>query len=159
MGKQQSQSAIIEATLYWPNLATVNEMSGKYQVDLGELNSSAVKTLESLGVSIKTDPRKNEDYPDRKEFVTGKSKFPIKVSFKSGVEEVGPGEIGNGTKAKVKLVAYEWSFRGKAGVGVGVNKVLVTDLEKYVTDDDEDDWGEEETDELDDILDSDFEDE
>ena len=35
MGKQ-TQSAIIEATLYWPNLATVNEMSGKYQVDLGE---------------------------------------------------------------------------------------------------------------------------
>jgi hypothetical protein len=157
MGKQP-QSAIIEATLYWPNLATVNEMSGKYQVDLGELDKAAVKTLESLGVSIKTDPRKNEDYPDRKEFVTGKSKFPIKVSFKNGVEEVDPGEIGNGTKAKVKLVAYDWSFRGKSGVGVGVNKVLITDLAKYVTDDD-DDWGEEDTDDLDDILDSDFEDE
>jgi hypothetical protein len=157
MGKQP-QSAIIEATLYWPNLATVNEMSGKYQVDLGELDKAAVKTLESLGVSIKTDPRKNEDYPDRKAFVTGKSKFPIKVSFKNGVEEVDPGEIGNGTKAKVKLVAYDWSFRGKSGVGVGVNKVLITDLAKYVTDDD-DDWGEEDTDDLDDILDSDFEDE
>ena len=157
MGKQP-QSAIIEATLYWPNLATVNEMSGKYQVDLGELDKAAVKTLESLGVSIKTDPRKNEDYPDRKAFVTGKSKFPMKVSLKTGVEEVDAGEIGNGTKAKVKLVAYDWSFRGKSGVGVGVNKVLVTDLAKYVTDDD-DDWGEEDTDELDDILDSDFEDE
>ena len=53
MGKQQPQSAIIEATLYWPNLSTVNEMSGKYQVDLGELNKAAVQTLETLGVSIK----------------------------------------------------------------------------------------------------------
>mgnify|MGYP003625064604 CR=1 FL=1 len=155
MGKQTQ----IEATLYWPNLATVNDMSGKYQVDLGELDKSAVKALESLGVDIKTDPRKNKDYPDRKLFVTGKSKFPIKVAFRKGVEEVDPGEIGNGTKAKVRLVAYEWNFKGKEGIGVGVNKVFVTDLAKYVTDeDDDDDWGEDDYDDLGDVLDSDFED-
>jgi len=155
----QPQSAIIEATLYWPNLATVNDMSGKYQVDLGLLDKTAVKTLKGLGVEVKTDPCNNSDYPDRKSFVTGKSKFPIKVLFKNGVEEVDPGQIGNGTKAKVKLVAYEWSFRGKSGVGVGVNKVFITDLAKYTTDDDDDDWGEEGTDELDEVLDSAFEDE
>ena len=157
MGKQTA-TAVIEATLFWPNLATVNDMSGKYQVDLGELNKTAVNTLEGLGINVKTDPHKNTDYPNKKSFVTGKSKFPIKVSFRNGVEEVDPGEIGNGTKAKVKLVAYDWSFRGKAGVGVGVNKLLVTDLAKYVADDD-DDWEEGGTDDLDDILDDSFEDE
>ena len=85
------KSAIVEATLFWPNLATKNDMSGKYQVDLGLLDKQAVKTLESMGVTVKKDPRKNEDYPDRKAFVTGESNYPIKVVFKSGVESVDPG--------------------------------------------------------------------
>ena len=152
------KSAIVEATLFWPNLATKNDMSGKYQVDLGLLDKQAVKTLESMGVTVKKDPRKNKDYPDRKAFVTGKSNYPIKVVFKSGVESVDPGEIGNGTKAKIKVVAYEWKFKGSTGIGLGVNKLQVTDLAHYVVEDNED-WDDDEVSELDEVLDEDFDDE
>jgi len=153
------QSAIIEATLYWANLTTKNEMSGKYQVDMANLDKAAIKTLESLGVTVRTDPHKNKDYGDRGQFVTGKSKFPIKVIFKSGVEEVDPEVIGNGTKAKIKFVTYDWKFQGKKGVGIGVNKIQVTDLVKYEDDDDDDlDFGDDDTDtDLDDELNEEYE--
>ena len=153
------KSAIVEATLFWPNLATKNDMSGKYQVDLGLLDKQAVKTLESMGINVKTDPRKNEDYPDRKSFVTGKSNYPIKVVFKSGIDSVDPGEVGNGTKAKVKVNSYEWKFKGKTGVSLGVNKLQVTDLTRYIAEDNEDWDDDEEVSELDEVLDEDFDDE
>ena len=153
-------SAVVEATLFWPNLSTKNDMSGKYQVDLGLLDKQAIKTLESMGVSVKKDPHKNEEYPDRKAFVTGKSNYPIKVVFKSGVEAVDSSEIGNGTKAKIKVVAYEWTFKNNTGIGLGVNKLQVTDLNRYVIEDDEDwDDDDDEVSELDEVLDEDFDDE
>jgi hypothetical protein len=149
-------TAVIEATLYWPNLATKNELSGKYQVDLANLGKDAIKTLEKLGVEVRTDPHKNEDYEDRGRFVVGKSKFPIKVIFKANVNEVDPEVIGNGTKAKVKLVTYDWTFGGGSGVGVGVNKIQVTDLVEYDSNDD-DDFDDDDGDELSDELDDEFE--
>jgi len=153
------KSAVVEATLFWPNLATKNDMSGKYQVDLGLLDKQAIKTLESMGVTIKKDPHKNKEYPDRKAFVTGKSNYPIKVVFKSGVEAVDSSEIGNGTKAKIKVVSYEWTFKNNTGIGLGVNKLQVTDLNRYVIEDDEDWDDDDEVSELDEVLDEDFDDE
>jgi len=43
----------IKATIYWANLKQPNKMSGKYQVDLGNLSSKAVAALEERGVPIR----------------------------------------------------------------------------------------------------------
>jgi hypothetical protein len=147
-----TQSTVVEATLYWANLIRKNEMSGKYQVDIGNLDKVAVKKLEGLGLTIKTDANKDDDDKPRKgRFVTAKSNYPIKVMFKPGIESVEADTIGNGTLAKVKVHAYDWKFKTKVGTSAGVTKLQVTDLKVYEglvddDDDDDDDWGDDDGD-------------
>jgi hypothetical protein len=139
MSKQDNENIIIEATLFWPNLTKKNEMSGKYQVDLGQLGKDAVKGLQGLGLNVRSDSvDEDSDKPDRGEFLTAKSAYPFKVLFKQGVEVVDPKAIGNGTKARVKIGAYEWSFKGKKGVSASAKVIQVTELAKYEQDVDPD---------------------
>jgi hypothetical protein len=41
-------------TLYWASLAEPNTMSGKYQVDLCQLNEEQVGVLEDIGLNVRT---------------------------------------------------------------------------------------------------------
>lgn len=156
----QTETSIIEATLFWPNLNKKNDMSGKFQVDLGELNKAAVKTLQGMGINVKTDDPKDADKPDRCQYVTAKSGFPFKVLFKNGVEVVSPDLIGNGTKARIKVGPYEWTFKGKKGVSPSVKVLQVTELVKYSApvDPDFEDSTPWEDDDLDDDIDDVFSD-
>jgi hypothetical protein len=40
-------------------------------------------------------------------------------------------KVGNGSKGIALLKPYEYTFKGKKGVGVGINKLIVTDLKVY----------------------------
>ena len=64
---------VVNADLYWANLSTVNEMSGKYQVDICNLSEGAVSALEERGINVV-----NKD-DERAFHVTAKSKNPIKA--------------------------------------------------------------------------------
>ena len=129
-------TAIVEAELMWPFLGRRNDMSNKYQVDLANLDKAAIKTLEGIGVTIRKDEPK-EGKPDRGMFITAKSEYPIKVVFANGVEVVESTVVGNHTKAKVKVNAYDWKFKGNSGRSLGATKLQVTELVKYeLTDDD-----------------------
>jgi hypothetical protein len=146
-----TQSTIVEATLYWANLIRKNGMSGQYQVDLGNLDKVAVKKLEGLGLTIKTDTNKDDDSkPRRGRFVTAKSNYPIRIMFKPGIESVEGDTIGNGTLAKVKVHPYDWKFKTKVGTSAGITKLQITDLKVYEglddDDDDDDDWGDDDSD-------------
>jgi hypothetical protein len=144
MRKATEPSIVVNATLFWPNLTTKNDMSGKYQVDLGLLDKETVERIEELGVKVKTDPVKNEDYDDRKQFITAKSaKFPIKTFFANDIEETDPGVIGNGSEAMVKINGYDWNFKNKTGRGLSISKVKITKLNKYEVGEDDEDWGDE----------------
>ena len=45
--------AVIKGTLYWPFLERTNPMKkGKWTVDLGQLNKTAIKTHEEMGLKI-----------------------------------------------------------------------------------------------------------
>jgi len=138
-------SVIVEGTVYWANLASKNEMSGKYQVDLGNLDKSAAKTLKGEGIKLRTDNNTDEKKPMKGTFITAKSQYPIKIVFKDGVEQVGADEIGNGTRAKFKVNAFEWNNKFGTGISAGITKIMITDLVKYEVmddDDEDDDWGE-----------------
>jgi ATP phosphoribosyltransferase len=74
-------------------------MSGKYQVDVSKLSSKAVEVLSSMGIAV----RNKGD--DRGNYVTVKSNNPIKPVF-SATDEVYSSLIGNGSKAKVRQLAY-----------------------------------------------------
>ena len=133
-----NNTAIIEATLYWPNLDRPNDMSGKYQVDLGNLNDTAIKTLKGLGITPRDGSPKKDTDPDKGDFVTAKSNYPIKVVFKQGISPVEANVIGNGTVAKVKVNAFNWKFKNKEGTSLGAQKLQVIKLSEYVIDKDDD---------------------
>jgi hypothetical protein len=122
---------VINADTFWASLSQVNEMSGKYQIDLGSLSDAAVEALESKGLTVanKQDERGN--------YITCKSKNPIKAYNPAGDEM--PIMIGNGSKAKAVLGSYDWEFKGKKGRSPSLVKLIITDLEEYasiaVTDD------------------------
>ena len=137
----RTENAVIEATLFWANLTTENDMSGKYQVDLGLLDADAVKTIKSWGVPVKHDEGDGDKKPNKGDFVTAKSNYPVKVVFKAGVEQVDPTAIGNETVAKVKINPYDWKFKNKTGTSLGVSKLQVVQLNKYTPDDNDDDFG------------------
>ena len=113
----------IEADLMWAFLDTPNAMSGKYQVDLCNLSNNAIKALEEIGVNVR-----NKD--DKGFFVTAKSKnYPI-----SAIDEAGnaiDAKVGNGSRGIALIKPYAYKMNGKSGVGVGINKLVVTKLVEY----------------------------
>jgi hypothetical protein len=116
----------VQAEIMWAFLDTPNQLSGKYQVDLCNLTKEAVGVLEGMGVSV----RKKDDQPEKGFFITAKSvNYPITtIDMDGGVINA---KVGNGSKGIALLKPYEYTFKGKKGVGVGINKLIVTDLKVY----------------------------
>jgi hypothetical protein len=113
----------VAATIYWPFMSRVNDMSGKYQVDLAQLSDKAVEALEMAGLSV---ANKGDD---RGNYITVKSTYPIEPDFKG--DKVDAGLIGNGTKATVAVGSYDWEFRGKKGRSPSIKKMLITEVVTY----------------------------
>ena len=112
----------IKGTVYWASLKKVNQMSGNYQVDIGELSEAAVKALEAMGVT--TLHKYTQGF-----YITCKSRYEIFAVDESGdrVTE----DIGNGSKAVCLISPYEWKFKNKKGVSPSLKKLVVTELVKY----------------------------
>ena len=121
----------VAATLYWPFLSRVNDMSGKYQVDIAQLSDKAVEALEMMGLAI------HNKGDDRGNFITAKSNYPIEPQFKG--DKVDASVLGNGTKATVAIAPYDWEFRGKRGRSANIKKLLITEPVVYNSDDAADD--------------------
>ena len=113
----------IEADIMWAFLDTPNQMSGKYQVDLCNLSQGAIKALEDSGVNVRNKEGKGF-------FITAKSKnYPITAVDKAGAPI--SAKVGNGSKGVALIKPYAYKVNGKSGVGVGINKLIVTDLIAY----------------------------
>lgn len=113
-----------DVTLYWAFLDEKNDLSDKYQVDLCNLNDAQVEKLEDLGLVV----RNKGD--DRGNFLTAKSaRYPITPYTTSG-DEIKE-KVANGSKASVLFDTYEWNFKNKTGVSMGIKKLIVTDLIPY----------------------------
>ena len=113
----------IRATVMWAFLDKPNEMSGKYQVDLCELSDKAVQGLEALGIEVKNKEGKGN-------YITCKSQRPI-FAFDDGGSQLNGTIVGNGSKAACLVNTYDWTFKGKKGVGAGIQKLVITDLKEY----------------------------
>jgi hypothetical protein len=119
----------IKATIAFPSLTKQNEMSGKYETQLANLSSAAVEKLEELGVNVKF---KEDDY-GRGQFIDCKSAYPIDNShFQKVVDEQGlpvdPSKVTSGSKVEAVLKSYDWEFRGKTGVNVQIQKMVVKEF-------------------------------
>ena len=113
--------------LYWPSLYTVNPTSNKFQVDLVNLNAKQVEKLEGLGVEVKS----KDD--ERGFFITCKSNYEI-VPYDSNGDALERNiKVGNGSRASVMVKLYAWKGpTGNKGVSIGISKLVITDLKKYV---------------------------
>jgi hypothetical protein len=136
----QLQPLKVQADIMWAFLDTPNQLSGKYQVDLCNLTQEAVKKLETMGVSVRSKP----DQPEKGFFITAKSvNYPIKTEDTSG--NAITAKVGNGSKGIALLKPYEYTYQKKKGVGIGINKLIVTDLVVY-------EGGEQAEEAIDDVL-------
>lgn len=112
----------IKGTVFWACLKKVNQMSGTYQVDIGELSEAAVKALEAMGITAL--------HKDTQGFyVTCKSRYEIFAVDEDGdrITE----DVGNGSKAICLISPYEWKFKNKKGVSPSLKKLVITELVKF----------------------------
>lgn len=115
--------------LMWPFLYERNKLSGKFQVDLVNLNEEQVEAIEKTGVQVRSDANK----PEKGFFITCKSKnYEITPYDKAG-EVIGADiKVGNGSRANIMAKPYSWkSPTGQSGMSLGIAKLVVTDLNAY----------------------------
>jgi hypothetical protein len=116
----------VQADIMWAFLDTPNQLSGKYQVDLCNPTKGAVDALKGMGVNVLN----KSEQPEKGQYITAKSvNYPIKTEDVNGNPITS--KVGNGSKGIALLKPYEYSYKGKKGVGVGINKLVVTDLVVY----------------------------
>jgi hypothetical protein len=115
----------IKATVYWCFHNKLNEMVGKYTVDLCNLSEGAVGALEEMGISVQS----SDKQPEKGMFITCKSQNPIKVYDIEGDEILE--DIGNESKARAIVSSYAWTYKNKKGVSPSLGKLVITDLVEY----------------------------
>jgi len=115
--------------LMWPFLYERNKLSGKFQVDLVNLNEDQVEAIEKTGVKVRSDANK----PEKGFFITCKStNYEITPYDKAGEVISSDIKVGNGSRANIMAKPYSWkSPTGQSGMSLGIAKLVVTDLNAY----------------------------
>ena len=116
---------IVRGTSMWARVleGQPNNLSNKYQVDVCNLSSEVVKQLESSGVPVKNDE-------ERGSYVTAKAVRPPRV-MDASKRLWGDTVIGNGSTIKISAKPYDWTYKGKSGVSLGLNQLMVVNLVEY----------------------------
>lgn len=106
----------------WAQMTKINDLSGKYQVNLCDLSDPAVQALTEMGIEVK-------EKEGQGRYITCKSAKPMKAFDEDGqeIEE----DIGNGSKAKAIISSYEWKYKNKKGVSPSLKKLVITNLVEY----------------------------
>ena len=65
---------IVYGTAFYPNLFQPNQMSNKFEMNIGQLDKDAIRDLKGAGLDIKTGEGNKEDHGD---FITAKSGRPF----------------------------------------------------------------------------------
>jgi len=128
----------LKANIYWAYLDKVNEMSGKYQVNLCNLSAAAVTVLEGMGISVMVGTENKESMGS---YITCKSSNPIRAFDADGLPITE--NVGNDSKAIAMVGSYPWTYKNKKGMSPSLGKLVITDLVPYgegeaMTADDED---------------------
>ncbi len=117
----------IAANIEWAFLNKINEMSGKYQIDLCNLSPQAVKALAAMGINALN----RDDKADKGYYITCKSVRPIMAYDETGTIIPEDVLVGNGSKATCVVGYYEWRFKNKKGKSPSLIKLIITDLKTY----------------------------
>jgi len=119
-----NKSIKIKCEVFWAQLDKMNDMSGKYQVNLGKLSDKAVEALEGLGLSV-------NEKEDMGKFIVCKSNSPMRA-YDTDNDQITE-KIGNGSKAKAIVKPYDWTYKNKKGKSPSLVKLVITDLVEYAS--------------------------
>jgi hypothetical protein len=119
-----NESIKIKCEVFWAQLDKMNDMSGKYQFNLGKLSDKAVEALEGLGLSV-------NEKEDMGKFIVCKSNSPMRA-YDTDNDQITE-KIGNGSKAKAIVKPYDWSYKNKKGKSPSLVKLVITDLVEYAS--------------------------
>lgn len=125
MASPKFEDIVVSGVAYWAYLDHTNELSGKYQIDIGQLDDATVAKLAAVGIKAKNKPDK-EGKNERGNFITPKSNKPPMVVDRSKQPIVDPSAIGNGSQ----VMAVVRPFLGKnvANMGLGLQVLQVVSL-------------------------------
>ena len=104
----------VKADIMWAYLDKVNDMSGKFQVDLCNLSDKAADALQDIGLEVKFKEGKGK-------YITCKSTRPIHA-YDDGGSQIGA-QVGNGSKGVALMGTYAWSYQKKKGVSPALKRV------------------------------------
>ena len=141
------ESVVVACDLAWAFLNRKNELSDKYTVDLCNLNEDDVAALSKIGLKMrirkedhaKLAEREKEGKPvyDRGTYISVKSAGKFFKVWNTNEEELSEediGEIGNGTKALVRVSCVLGKNSAKYGPMAGLGDIVITDLVRYSAD-------------------------
>ncbi len=116
---------IIRGTSMWARVleGQPNDLSNKYQVDVCNLSSETIEDLKHAGVPVKNDG-------ERGSYVTAKAVRPPRV-MDASKRPWDDTVIGNGSTIKIAAKPFDWTFKGKSGVSLGLNSLMVVNLVEY----------------------------
>lgn len=117
--------------LFWVYHTKVSEMSGKYELTLGNLSDAAVTNLKGMGIPV----RFREDKPEQGNFIVCKSTMPMEIVDQYGTKITDI--IGNGSKGIATVSPWSWTWKNKEGISASLKKLVITDLVKLSPDDDD----------------------
>jgi hypothetical protein len=112
----------IKAEIMWAYLDKVNDMSGKFQVDLCNLSDKAAEALQDIGLEVKFKEGKGK-------YITCKSTRPI-YAFDDGGSQI-DAQVGNGSKGVALVGTYAWAYQKKKGVSPALKRLVITDILEY----------------------------
>ena len=112
----------VKADIMWAYLDKVNDMSGKFQVDLCNLSDKAADALQDIGLEVKFKDGKGK-------YITCKSTRPIHV-YDDGGSQI-EAQVGNGSKGVALVGTYSWSYQKKQGTSPALKRLVITDMLEY----------------------------
>jgi hypothetical protein len=131
--KKKITPEYVTGIAYYPSLTQPNELSGKYQVTIGQLDDTTVKMLQSKGLKVNVDnaaQREAEGKVYRGCWITPKQQAdrtpPTVVDSKN--KRFDASKLGTGSKIVAAVNIYDTTYGAKA---VGLMKVGIIDLVEY----------------------------
>jgi len=133
--KKDKQQFVVAGVIYWAHIKKPNEMSNKYQVTV-KISDKDAEMISSLDVPVSGELKvgkddKGGDLVLEGNFITAKNSFRPEIIDSKKRDLPEDMEIGNGTKARIVLSTYDWTFKAKSGVSLNLDTIQVLELVEF----------------------------
>ena len=129
--RKHNKISLFNVKVWWWNLNRMNEMAGKYTVDIGPLGAKEIEQLKAVGIKLNKDKDDSKTKGERGTYLTLKTKDNayIRLTDKDNtVLDITTTEVGNGSLCHVQIQPFDWVFKTTSGVGAGPDTIKIINL-------------------------------